>query len=101
MTEIAVDPSRGESETVARRRRGFGRQPSIGRVGAERSVNAGWWQLVCMGKKRRGARELARVEKRVGTPIPAHLRPRPALDYEYDAKPDHPFRSVLRNLTPA
>jgi sulfate permease, SulP family len=63
-------------------------------------VNAGWWQLVCMGKKRRGARELARVEKRVGTPIPAHLRPRPALDYEYDAKPDHPFRSVLRNLTP-
>jgi sulfate permease, SulP family len=53
-----------------------------------------------MAKKRRGARELARVEKRVGTPIPAHLRPRPALDYEYDAKPDHPFRSVLRNLTP-
>ena len=33
-------------------------------------------------------------------PIPAHLRPRPALDYELDAKPDHRFRSVLRNLTP-
>ena len=53
-----------------------------------------------MVKKRRRLRELARDEKRVGAPIPAHLRPRPALDYELDAKPDHPFRSTLRNLTP-
>ena len=53
-----------------------------------------------MVKKRRSPRELARDEKRVGAPIPAHLRPRPALDYELDAKPDHPFRSALRNLTP-
>src|SRR6478609_12204263 len=51
-------------------------------------------------KKRRRPRELARDEKRVGASIPAHLRPRPALDYELDAKPDHPFRSTLRNLTP-
>jgi len=51
-------------------------------------------------KKRRRLREPARDEKRVGAPIPAHLRPRPALDYELHAKPDHPFRSTLRNLTP-
>ncbi len=30
----------------------------------------------------------------------ARLRSRPALDYELDAKPDHRFRSTLRNLTP-
>src|SRR3954452_8499243 len=53
-----------------------------------------------MEKKRGSPRELARDEKRVGAPIPAHLRPRPAVDYELDAKPDHPFRSALRNLTP-
>jgi hypothetical protein len=53
-----------------------------------------------VAKKRRRLRELARDEKRVGAPIPAYLRPRPALDYELDAKPDHPFRSTLRNLTP-
>src|SRR3954471_10485042 len=51
-------------------------------------------------KKRDSPRELARDEKRVGVPIPAHLRPRRAVDYELDAKPDHPFRSALRNLTP-
>jgi sulfate permease, SulP family len=53
-----------------------------------------------MGKNRDGPRELARDEKRVGDPIPAHLRPRPAVGYELDAKPDRPFRSALRNLTP-
>lgn len=53
-----------------------------------------------MGKKRRSPRELARDEKRVGAPIPTHLRPRPALDYQLAAKPDNPFRSALRNLTP-
>ena len=53
-----------------------------------------------MVKKRRRLREPARDEKRVGAPIPAHLRPRPALDYELGAKPDHPLRSALRNLTP-
>jgi SulP family sulfate permease len=51
-------------------------------------------------KKRDSPRELARDEKRVGIPIPADLRPRLAVDYELDAKPDHPFRSALRNLTP-
>ena len=53
-----------------------------------------------MVKNRRSRRELARDEKRVGAPIPAHLRPRPALDYELDAKPDRPFLSALRDLTP-
>ncbi|MBL8927706.1 MAG: SulP family inorganic anion transporter, partial [Pseudonocardia sp.] len=53
-----------------------------------------------MGKKRRDLRELVRAEKRVGAPIPPHLRPRPALDYEFDAKPDRSLRSVLRTLTP-
>src|SRR5436190_18707310 len=32
--------------------------------------------------------------------IPAHLRPRPALHYELEKKPDHRVLSVLRNLTP-
>src|SRR3954469_5240639 len=53
-----------------------------------------------MEKKRDSPRELARDEKRVGAPIPAHLRPRPAVDYKLDGKPDHPFRPALRNLTP-
>src|SRR3954471_15112927 len=51
-------------------------------------------------KKRGSPRKLARDEKRLDAHIPAHLRPRPAVDYELDAKPDHPFRSALRNLTP-
>ena len=51
-------------------------------------------------KKRGSPREPPRDEKRVGAPIPAHLRPRPAVDYELDGKPDHRFRSALRNLTP-
>jgi SulP family sulfate permease len=33
-------------------------------------------------------------------PIPAHLRPRPALHYEFDKKPDHRVLRVLRGLTP-
>ena len=32
--------------------------------------------------------------------IPAHLRPRPALDYELDKKPEHRVLWVLRSLTP-
>jgi SulP family sulfate permease len=51
-------------------------------------------------KKRRGQRDLARDEKRVGAPIPAHLRPRPALDYKIDRKPDHSFLAAVGNLTP-
>jgi sulfate permease, SulP family len=53
-----------------------------------------------VAKKRLNDRELARDEKRVGGPIPAHLRPRPALDYVLDNKPEHQVLSVLRNLTP-
>ncbi len=53
-----------------------------------------------MGKKRRGHQGLARDDKQVDATIPAHLRSRPALDYEFDAKPDRLFRSALRNLTP-
>jgi len=53
-----------------------------------------------MEKKRDSPRELARDERRVGVQIPAHLRSRPAIGYELDTKPDHPFRSALRNLTP-
>lgn len=33
-------------------------------------------------------------------PIPAALRPRPALDYKLDKKPEHRVLSVLRSLTP-
>ena len=33
-------------------------------------------------------------------PIPAPLRPRPALDYQLDKKPEHRVLSVLRSLTP-
>ena len=32
--------------------------------------------------------------------IPAHLRPRPALDYQLDKKPEHRVLWVLRSLTP-
>ena len=53
-----------------------------------------------MGKKRGSTRELVGDQKRVSGAIPAHLRPRPAVGYELDAKPDQPFRSALRNLTP-
>src|SRR4051812_4781267 len=53
-----------------------------------------------MEKKRDSPRELARDERRVGVQIPAHLRSPPAIGYELDTKPDHPFRSALRNLTP-
>ena len=50
-----------------------------------------------MAKKRPTARKLA-VDER--DPIPAHLRPRPALDYELDKKPERRVRGVLRGLTP-
>ena len=50
-----------------------------------------------MAKKRPTARKLAADER---VPIPAHLRPRPAIDYELDKKPEHRVRSALRGLTP-
>jgi SulP family sulfate permease len=53
-----------------------------------------------VAKKRPNDRELARDDKPVGGPIPAHLRPRPALDYVLDKKPERRVLSVLRNLTP-
>jgi SulP family sulfate permease len=54
-----------------------------------------------MTEKDRGSpREPARDEERVAASVPAHLRPRPAVDYELDAKPDRPLRSALRDLTP-
>jgi SulP family sulfate permease len=53
-----------------------------------------------VAKKRLNDRELERDEKRVGGPIPTHLRPRPARNYQLDKKPEHRVLSVLRNLTP-
>ena len=50
-----------------------------------------------MAKKRPTARKQAADER---VPIPAHLRPRPALDYELDKKPEHRVLWVLRSLTP-
>ena len=50
-----------------------------------------------MANKPPTARKQAGDER---APIPAHLRPRPALDYELDKEPDHRVLSVLRGLTP-
>src|SRR6478735_422364 len=50
-----------------------------------------------VAKKRSTAKKLAAEE---GLPIPAHLRPRPAIDYKLDKKPEHRVRSALRGLTP-
>ena len=50
-----------------------------------------------MAKKRPTDRKLATDER---VPIPAHLRPRPALHYELDKKPEHRVLWVLRCLTP-
>ena len=48
-------------------------------------------------KKRHTAKKLAADEQ---VPIPAHLRPRPAIDYELEKKPEQRLRSVVRGLTP-
>ena len=50
-----------------------------------------------MAKKRPTDRKLATDER---VPIPAHLRPRPALRYELDKKPERRVLWVLRSLTP-
>ncbi len=50
-----------------------------------------------MAKKRPTDRKMAADER---VPIPAHLRPRPALHYELDKKPEHRVLWVLRGLTP-
>ena len=50
-----------------------------------------------MAKKRPTDRKTAADER---VPIPAHLRPRPALHYELDKKPEHRVLWVLRSLTP-
>jgi SulP family sulfate permease len=50
-----------------------------------------------VAKKRPTDKKLA-AEERVA--IPAHLRPRPALDYELDKKPERRVLGVLRSLTP-
>jgi sulfate permease, SulP family len=50
-----------------------------------------------VAKKRPTDKKLA-AEERVA--IPAHLRPRPALDYELDEKPERRVLWVLRSLTP-
>ena len=47
--------------------------------------------------KKRPTEKLAADER---VPIPAHLRPRPALHYELDKKPEHRVLWVLRSLTP-
>ena len=47
--------------------------------------------------KKRPASKLAADER---VPIPAHLRPRPALDYQLDKKPERRVRGVLRGLAP-
>ncbi len=50
-----------------------------------------------MAKKRPTASRQS-ADRRVR--IPAHLRPRPALDYQLDKRPEHRVRSLLRGLTP-
>ena len=50
-----------------------------------------------MAKKRPTDRKMA-ADARV--PIPAHLRPRPALHYELGKKPGRRALGVLRSLTP-
>ena len=50
-----------------------------------------------MAKKRSTARKLAADER---VPIPASLRPRLALNYELDKKPERRVLWVLRSLTP-
>ena len=50
-----------------------------------------------MAEKRSSARSGAAAGR---VRIPAHLRPRPALDYQLDKKPEHRVLWVLRSLTP-
>jgi hypothetical protein len=50
-----------------------------------------------VAKKRPSDRKLAADER---VPIPAHLRPRPAIHYELDEKPERGVLWVLRSLTP-
>jgi sulfate permease, SulP family len=50
-----------------------------------------------VAKKRPTDKKLAADEH---VPIPAHLRPRPALHYELEKKPEHGVLWVLRSLTP-
>ena len=50
-----------------------------------------------MAKKRPTDKKLAADER---VPIPEHLRPRPALHYELEKKPEHGVLWVLRSLTP-
>ena len=50
-----------------------------------------------MAKKRPTDRKLAADEP---VPIPAHLRPRPALHYELDKEPERRVLWMLRSLTP-
>ena len=50
-----------------------------------------------MATKRPTDRKLAGDER---VPIPAHIRPRPALHYELDEKPERRLLGVLRSLTP-
>ena len=50
-----------------------------------------------MAKKRPTDKKLTGDER---VPIPAHLRPRPALHYELNKKPEHRVLWVLRSLTP-
>jgi SulP family sulfate permease len=49
-----------------------------------------------VAKKRPTDKKLAKER----VPIPAHLRPRPALHYELEKKPEHGVLWVLRSLTP-
>ncbi len=50
-----------------------------------------------MAKKRPTASKLAANER---DRIPEHLRPRPALDYQLDKKPERTVRGVLRGVVP-
>jgi SulP family sulfate permease len=52
------------------------------------------------GHRKRLAKELAQDERRVGSPIPPTLRPRPALAYELDQHREHVAVSMLRRATP-
>lgn len=51
-------------------------------------------------QKGRIDREMARDEDRPGASVPPRLDPRPALDYELEAKPERSVRSALHDLTP-
>lgn len=49
---------------------------------------------------KRMAKDQAQVERRLGAPIPEHLRPRPALAYELDQDQQHAALTFLKAITP-